>query len=181
MAERKKTMAYKKTGHPVGRPRKDDKLEVTFSFKADKALMDRVKAYAWQRRLSVAELIREGLEWRLEEGDPLAHHVYGLHERVTNGNEYSGNTESDIQDDKKYSGNTENSTPAMTLPLEGALENVEEIPAFDQEKYFLGALCSKGHRHPGTDQSLRRIAKRDCHQCDLERKRRQARKRQRAL
>ena len=172
-------MAYKKTGHPVGRPRKDDKLEVTFSFKADKAFMDRVKAYAWQRRQSVGELIREGLEWRLEEGDPLAHR-YGLH-TANNGKEYSGNTEIVVDDNKKYSGNTENSASAMTLPLEGGLENVEEIPAFDQEKYFLGALCSKGHRHPGTDQSLRRIAKRDCHQCDLERKRRQARKRQRAL
>lgn len=29
--------------------------------------------------------------------------------------------------------------------------------SFDPERFYLGTLCSKGHRWPGTDQSLRRI------------------------
>jgi hypothetical protein len=63
-------MAYKPTGKPVGRPK--TKEYQTFSLKIPQSLIDQVKRYARQHRQSVAELIREGLEWRIGEGDPLA-------------------------------------------------------------------------------------------------------------
>jgi len=63
-------MAYKPTGRPVGRPK--TKEYQTFSLKVPQSLIDQVKRYARQHRQSVAELIREGLEWRIGEGDPLA-------------------------------------------------------------------------------------------------------------
>jgi hypothetical protein len=67
-------MAKTSTGRPVGRPKGTRRAIVemeTLSFKAPKELVERVKTYARQRSRPVSELVRDGLAWRLEEGDPL--------------------------------------------------------------------------------------------------------------
>lgn len=61
-------MAYKPTGRPVGRPK--TKEYQTISLKIPDDLLDRVKRYAGLHRQSISELIRDGLEWRITEGDP---------------------------------------------------------------------------------------------------------------
>jgi len=63
-------MAYTRTGRPVGRPKTKD--YTTISLKIEQPLLDLVKTYAKQHGQSVSELIRDGLEWRIGEGDPLA-------------------------------------------------------------------------------------------------------------
>ena len=81
-------MAYTRTGRPVGRPK--TKEYRTISLKIPQTLLDHVQQYARVHRQSMSELIREGLEWRIGEGDPLA-------QRYATGDsaeqEYNGNTE----------------------------------------------------------------------------------------
>jgi hypothetical protein len=85
-------MAQKSTGRPVGRPvgTRTATVELdTVSFKAPKEFVERVKRYAKQRSRPVSELVRDGLEWRIGEGDPL-NLRYGT---VTNGDTaFDGNT-----------------------------------------------------------------------------------------
>ena len=67
-------MARKPTGRPVGRPKGTRTATVeleTLSFKAPKEFVEQVKHYARERRFPVSELVRDGLEWRIGEGDPL--------------------------------------------------------------------------------------------------------------
>jgi hypothetical protein len=45
------------------------------------------------------------------------------------------------------------------------------IPVFDTGKYILGQLCPRGHDYHGTGQSLRRLHRHVCQQCDIEQKR----------
>jgi hypothetical protein len=61
-------MAYTTTGKPVGRPKTKD--YTTISLKMPQDLLDRVQRYAQVHRQSVSTLIREGLAWRITEGDP---------------------------------------------------------------------------------------------------------------
>jgi hypothetical protein len=67
-------MAKKSTGRPVGRPvgTRTATVELeTLSFKVPAEFKAQLQAYAKQRRHSISELIREGVEWRIGEGDPL--------------------------------------------------------------------------------------------------------------
>jgi hypothetical protein len=67
-------MAKKSTGRPVGRPvgTRTATVELeTLSFKVPAEFKAQLRAYAKQRRQSISELIREGVEWRIGEGDPL--------------------------------------------------------------------------------------------------------------
>jgi len=59
---------------------------LTFSFKADGSFMETVKNYAWEHRTSIGELIRQGLTWRLGEGDPLAYRFAAPPPQGKNGN-----------------------------------------------------------------------------------------------
>jgi hypothetical protein len=59
------TTARKKPGPPK------TKDYTTFSLKLPTLLLDQIKRYAQQHRQSVSELFREGVEWRIGEGDPL--------------------------------------------------------------------------------------------------------------
>ena len=85
-------MAYKRTGRPPGRPK--TKEYVTLLARVPVELADLVKRYAAERgQLPVSELIREGLEWRIGEGDPRGLGLYlsqstGISEKM-----YSSNTE----------------------------------------------------------------------------------------
>jgi len=56
------------TGRPVGRPKTKDYK--TISLKMPQDLLDRVQRYAREHRQSVSALIRDGLEWRITEGEP---------------------------------------------------------------------------------------------------------------
>ena len=84
-------MAYKRTGRPPGRP----KTKIQDRVSPDTAeLAELVKRYAAQHgQIPVSELIREGLEWRIGDGDPRGMGLYleepiGMSEKV-----YSSNTE----------------------------------------------------------------------------------------
>jgi Ribbon-helix-helix protein, copG family len=85
-------MARTPTGRPVGRPKGTRTATVeleTLSFKVPAEFKAQLQAYAKQRRQSISELIREGIEWRIGEGDPLTMR-YGT---VTSGETaYEGNT-----------------------------------------------------------------------------------------
>ena len=61
-------MAYKPTGRRVGRPEKEDAYKPV-SVKLPPDLLERVKQYATIHQQSLSELIRDGLEWRITEGD----------------------------------------------------------------------------------------------------------------
>jgi hypothetical protein len=59
---------------------------------------------------------------------------------------------------------------------EPAILSDTNAPAFDPSKYVLGKLCPRGHDYHGTGQSLRRLPRFVCLECDAEaaRERRQA-------
>ena len=61
-------MPYKPTGRRVGRPEKEDAFKPV-SVKLPPDLLERVKQYALIHQQSLSELIRDGLEWRISEGD----------------------------------------------------------------------------------------------------------------
>jgi hypothetical protein len=87
-------MAYKRTGRPPGRPKTKEYKTVLARIPAE--LADLVKRYAAERgQLPVSELIREGLEWRIGDGDPRGTGMYlsqptGMSEKM-----YSSNTETE--------------------------------------------------------------------------------------
>ena len=68
-----------KRGRPKGTTTATVELE-TVSFKAPVAFMARVRAYAKQHRQSISELVRDGLEERLNGSDPMDYR-YGLDTR----------------------------------------------------------------------------------------------------
>lgn len=85
-------MAYKKTGRPVGRPK--TKEYVTMLARVPAELADLVKRYAAEHgSLPVAELIREGLEWRIGDGDPRGTGMYLAQPTGVREKEYYTNTE----------------------------------------------------------------------------------------
>lgn len=67
-------MARKPTGRPPGRPK--TKEYATLLARVPQEFVDRVKTYARVHRQSISELIRDGLAWRITEGDPRAHVLY---------------------------------------------------------------------------------------------------------
>ena len=67
-------MAYKPTGRPVGRPKTKEYVTLLARVPAD--LAELVKRYAGERGQSVAALIKDGLEWRIGDGDPRGMGLY---------------------------------------------------------------------------------------------------------
>ena len=61
-------MAYTPTGRPRGRPKTKDYETLVARVPGD--LAEQVKRYAERHRQSVSELIRDGLEWRIEQDTP---------------------------------------------------------------------------------------------------------------
>ena len=61
-----------KRGRPVGTRTATVELD-TLSFKVPVEFKARLQTYAKQRRHSISELIREGVEWRIGEDDPLSY------------------------------------------------------------------------------------------------------------
>jgi hypothetical protein len=66
--EKESPMPYKPTGRRVGRPEKEDAFKPV-SVKLPPDLLERVRKYALIHQQSLSELIRDGLEWRISEGD----------------------------------------------------------------------------------------------------------------
>jgi hypothetical protein len=65
----------------------------TVSFKAPQELVERVRRYARQCRRPVSELVRDGLEWRIGEGDPLNMRMGTATDGETADRENTGNTD----------------------------------------------------------------------------------------
>jgi hypothetical protein len=84
-------MAYKRTGRPVGRPKTKEYVTLPARVPAD--LAELVKQYARQHGQSVAELIRDGLAWRIGDGDPRGNGMYLAQSTGTRENMYYTNTE----------------------------------------------------------------------------------------
>jgi hypothetical protein len=59
---------------------------------------------------------------------------------------------------------------------EGTPPPAPEVPPFDTTRHVLGPLCPRGHDYHGTGQTLRRLPRHTCLECDAE----QARARRRA-
>ena len=88
-------MAHTPTGKPVGRPKTKDYK--TISLKMPQEFLERVQHYARLHHQSVSELIRDGLEWRITEGDPRSVGVSVAQRTTSHTEQYAGNTE--IPDD----------------------------------------------------------------------------------
>jgi hypothetical protein len=88
-------MPYKATGRPVGRPKTKDYQ--TISLKIPTTLLTSVKRYARQHRQTVSELIRDGLEWRIGEGDPRGLGLAMPPQTAPDDHEYYGNTETSAE------------------------------------------------------------------------------------
>jgi hypothetical protein len=71
----------------------------------------------------------------------------------------------------------DNRSPDVQEILPAILSDTK-VPAFDTTKYVLGKLCPRGHDYYGTGQSLRRLPRAVCLQCDAEwaRERRQTKR-----
>jgi len=184
-------MTYKPTGRPVGRPK--TKEYKTISLKIPQDLLDRVQRYAGLHRQSISELIRDGLEWRITEGDPRGQPMpdniyYGnteLHELaqpvyMLDGMPFdedlapSAPAEAQVHDN----GNTvlqHTLEPAPVPPVRpgepGEKTRQTDIPPFDTSKYALGALCDHAHDYHGTGHSLRRLSNNECLECHAARAR----------
>lgn len=182
-------MAYTPTGRPVGRPK--TKEYKTISLKIPQDLLDRVQRYAGLHRQSVSELIRDGLEWRITEGDPRFQSMPD--------NKYYGNTELHelarpvhlVDDRMPFDAELPPSapspeppalpieatvsqpvvTPALGEPGEETRQTEDVVPAYDTSKYALGELCVHRHDYHGTGHSLRRLSDRECLECQKERAR----------
>ena len=65
-------MARKPTGRPLGRPTlySDEDRPVTVSLRIPRDLHTQLMRYAARHRQTVSELVKDGLEWRLDQDDP---------------------------------------------------------------------------------------------------------------
>jgi hypothetical protein len=79
-----------KKGRPATYQSDEDK-PVTISMRVPKELHTRLERYAKQHRQSISELMRDGIEWRIGDGDPRG---LGDGAGTHNPQEYYGNTES---------------------------------------------------------------------------------------
>jgi hypothetical protein len=85
-----------------GRPfvyHKDEERPVTISFRLPPDLYTRLEQYAKQHRQSRSELARDGIEWRLGEGDPRGLGDTRGSSRRHNGEAYYDNTASEMLGD----------------------------------------------------------------------------------
>jgi hypothetical protein len=161
----------KKLGRPV-MYQSDDERPVTISVRLPQTLYARLERYANIYRQSITELVRDGLEWRLEQDDP-RRQVATLFD---DDNTVLQETLQQMIDERVHAAleaqRTARQEPLAPVqePLAPTGEPIEALD-FDQTKYVLGKLCPSGHEYHGTGHSLRRRGKGDCYQCALERKR----------
>lgn len=193
-------MAYKPTGRLPGRPKTKDTPDKTISLKIPPDLLARVQHYAGIHRQSISELIRDGLEWRITEGDPrwqplpadrnygntefqqLTQPAYILDDRIP----FDDDLAPGVPGEAQGHNNGITVLPPMperthALPVqhtEAPPQPAPALPAFDTSKYTLGKLCPRRHAHGTTGHSLLRRTNRHCLACDREKfhERKQARR-----
>jgi len=127
-------MAYQTTGKPVGRPKTKDYK--TISLKMPQELLDRVQAYARLHRQSISELIRDGVEWRITDGDPRSLGVSAPQRARSDDSEYSGNTviQAEVREESEHAGMLEEIRTALARQetqlhaLTQALEHHAVVP-----------------------------------------------------
>lgn len=125
-------MAYTPTGKPVGRPKTKDYK--TISLKMPQELHDRVQSYARLHRQSISELIRDGLEWRITEGDPRSLGVRTPQRTPSDDDAYSRNTEipSEMREKPEHAGILHEIRTALArqeAQLQGLTQALEQRPA----------------------------------------------------
>ena len=125
-------MAYTPTGKPVGRPKTKDYK--TTSLKMPQELLDRVQSYARLHRQSISELIRDGLEWRITEGDPRSLGVSPPQQTPSDDAVYSRNTEipSEMWEKPEHAGILHEIRTALArqeAQLQGLTQALEQRPA----------------------------------------------------
>ena len=124
-------MAYTPTGKPVGRPKTKDYK--TISLKMPQELLDRVQRYARLHRQSISELIRDGLEWRITEGDPRSLGVSPPQQTPSDDDVYSRNTEipSEMREKPEHAGILHEIRTALArqaAQLQGLTQAIEQRP-----------------------------------------------------
>ena len=175
----------------------DDEKPVTISMRLPKELHARLEQYATQHRQSISELVRDGLAWRLSEGDPR-----GLGDASAKDDEayYMSKTANALADMRQALARQEaqiqtivqalerQTTPAgngvyyshtaidpvepesTAEPEPGKAGQQDTILEYDTTRYKLGRLCRNGHNYHGTGQSLRQIGgDHECLTCKRER------------
>ena len=163
----------------------EDEKPVTISMRLPKALHTRLEEYAAEHRISLSELVRDGLELRLSDKDPLNPsgwgdgtpanilremregfaQVYAMMqalERPTIPVRKSVPAKHTAREPERQEGLT-NHDPDVSV--QGT------IPEYDTSRYYLGKLCKRGHEWANTGQSLLRKTKQQCAECDREHKR----------
>jgi hypothetical protein len=184
---------------PKGRPKGSTTATVeleTVSFKAPVEFMARVRAYAKQHRQSISELVRDGLEERLNGSDPLDYR-YGLDPREEPPSESAGESgalytlitaltaevqqmrvamqaleqrvagQGRVKETRGITDNTGNTDNANKSNMSNTENHdIPSYPPFDLSKFYLGKLCPKRHDYYGTGQSLLRRHNQSCRECE---------------
>jgi hypothetical protein len=171
------------TGRPRGRPKGSGIMgDVRLALRLPSALTQQLTTYAKARsdaglpRSSVSDVCRDALEhWfacpnirRTKKA--LSQQALSTYNDTDQAQpETTGEGEAlDLTPSAKT-----DTTPPTQEPVPAAQPEMHDTPGFDTTRYYLGTLCPKGHNYQGTGHSLRRQSKRDCWDCDRERKRRQ--------
>src|SRR2546430_576156 len=154
-------MAKNPTGRPRGRPPGTGFLgeqTTRYTFRLPSALIDRLEAFAAERTFTrgtpkLAGCVREALE------EYLTRHNKRQTENKLQFVEYNnGQTEKSREPQPAAQREpAEDKSRTFILPGEDTLHSEENkrqteitLEPFDASKFYLGALCSKGHRHPRT-------------------------------
>lgn len=177
-------------------PRNDLKAYTTVLAGVLLHLVGQVKQYASQHRCTVSELIRDGLEMRLEagevpgrstlrsadHGEEVIHEVLQIIPEVIQ--RISPMLLAQFQDTIRttvtevFHGMTEilpghTSTPQAHAPIteQGITEVFHDKADFDATRFVLGKLCINAHAYGATGQTLYRLPKYVCLPCDAARAR----------
>ena len=161
-------MAYKPTGKPVGRPKTKEYVTLLARVPAD--LAELVKRYAGEHGQSVAALIREGVEWRIGDGDPRGMGLYLAQPIDHSEKVYDTNTETALGEERgallRELRAEQVRQGAQLQAVVQALERQTGIPPYDTTRYYLGRLCPHQHDYHGTGHSLLRRHNQRCRECE---------------
>lgn len=157
-------------------PRHALKAYTTLMARIPQELADAVKQYASQHRYTVSELIRDGLEMRLEAGE-----VPG---RSTGSRDQGGEVRHEVRPQyvsgqtAHHKGHTKviqdktkvrpSHVPEVPHGQYGMTEVIHHSADFDATKFYLSDLCKRGHDYQGTGKSLLRKGNANCVQCQRE-------------
>jgi hypothetical protein len=159
-------------------PRGDLKAYTSITARIPQDLANEAKRYAGIHRLSVSELVRAGLEMRLEEGDvpgrttgkPGEPGEEVLHEVLQVVTALSPMLQAAVRQTiaEVLHEVLPRKSIAHTPAPEGLTEVLPQNAAFDHEKFYLAPLCKRGHDYAGSGMSLLRKGNSNCVQCQRE-------------